>query len=557
MAEKTAVKPLGQRLLDAGLINDAQLKLALNEHKRKGIYLGDALEELKILSQDIIAKFLAQETLSELVDLSTYPIEIDAVKLIVYDTAKQHQVLPLKKDGHTLTVAMADALDVNAIDAVGQETGLTIEVVAAPKTDIMEAIERHFAHKSTIEKTIEHIIEKGLADNLDAATGDIMPMITLVDQIISASIKKRATDIHIEPEERILRVRTRVDGVLSQDLLIPKSLSAALTARIKIISDLDITEKRLSQDGRASFKIGSRVIDLRISTMPTSNGEAIVIRILDKLNVDLKFDALGFMKDDEDRMNELLKNPNGLLLVTGPTGSGKTSTLYSALSILNTMDRSILTLEDPIEFNLQVIRQTQVHPDVGMDFPTGLRSILRQDPDIVMVGEIRDSETAELAIRSALTGHLVLSTLHTNNAAGAIPRLVDMGIKPYLLSASLRAVVGQRLVRRICENCKQEVKNPDIGQLKVLGKIPEGTAFKVYEGAGCTSCSNIGLTGRLGLYEIMHIDDSFHKAIVDSYGIKELENVGRANGMLTMAEDGLRKILEGRTIVDEVLKVVM
>jgi len=557
VAEKVIQKPLGQRLLEAGLINEAQLTLALNEHKRRGIYLGDALEELKILTQDIIAKFLAEESLAEIVDVRAYPIDLDAVKLIGYELARKHSLLPLKKEGSTLTAAFADTLDVNAIDALEQATGLSVEVVTAPKIEILEAIEQHYSHKSTIEQTIDEIIKKGFDENIDAVQGDVLPMISLVDQLISTAIKNRSTDIHFEPEEQVLRIRTRIDGVLRQEVLIPKTLHTALIARVKIMGDMDITEKRLPQDGRATFKLGTRSVDLRLSTMPTSNGEALVIRILDRGSLDLKLDSLGFSNRDAQLFEKALNNPFGMILVTGPTGSGKTTTLYSGIDIISTMERSILTVEDPIEYEMPLIRQTNVHSDIGMDFAASLRSMLRQDPDVIMVGEVRDGETAELAVRAALTGHLVLSTLHTNSAAGAIPRLGDMGIEPYLISASLRTILSQRLVRRICSFCKTVDPSADKELLKLIDKnIPADATIS--KGAGCNSCKDSGYGGRIGLYEILQVGEQFHDLIVSKKGEGEIERFAKEqDGHISMAQDGLQKVLSGKTTPDEVVKVLL
>ncbi|MCP4412203.1 MAG: Flp pilus assembly complex ATPase component, partial [Gammaproteobacteria bacterium] len=431
MTESTIAKkkPLGQRLLENGFISELQLNLALNESKSRGIYLGQALENLGILSQEVITNFLADESGSEVIDLNNYPVNPEVISLIPYELSKRYQVLPLEKNGNVIKAAIADTLNINAIEALELETGLSIDVVTAPKDKIAEAIEQYYGQQESFSQLVKDILSKGV-DELDESSGNMFPVIRLVDLVISNAIRTRSTDIHFEPDEKIVRIRLRIDGVLHQEVLLPKKLQSAVTARLKVMGKLNITETRIPMDGRIAFQLGSRSIDLRMSTLPTSNGETIVLRVLDKDRIPLNLGSLGFSVEDEETLKDILKAPNGLILVTGPTGSGKTSTLYTALGIASSLERNILTLEDPIEYELPVIRQTSVNADVGMDFPTGLRAMLRQDPDVIMVGEIRDSETADLAIRASLTGHLVLSTLHTNSAAAAIPRLVDIGIKP-------------------------------------------------------------------------------------------------------------------------------
>ncbi len=551
---KTQKKPLGQRLLENGFISDLQLNLALNESKSKGIYLGQALENLGILSQDIITKFLADESGSEVIDLNNYPVNPEVISLIPYELSKRYQVLPLEKNGNVIKAAMADTLNINAIEALELETGLSIDVVTAPKDKIIEAIEQYYGQQESFSQIVEDILSKS-AEELDESSGNMFPIIRLVDLVISNAIKTRSTDIHFEPDEKIVRIRLRVDGVLHQEVLLPKKLQSAITARLKVMANLDITETRIPLDGRIAYKLGSRSIDLRMSTLPTSNGETIVLRVLDKERIPLSLSSLGFSSEDEENLNNILKAPHGLILVTGPTGSGKTSTLYTALGIASSLERNILTLEDPIEYELPIIRQTPVNPDVGMDFPTGLRAMLRQDPDVIMVGEIRDFETADLALRASLTGHLVLSTLHTNSAAAAIPRLVDIGIKPYLVSASLCAVIAQRLVRRICEHCKTKTTNMEPVLDTINIKMPADTEYQFYKGAGCKSCNNTGYHGRIGIYEIMRVDNEYHKLINDS-DIKEIEEIATKKGMKRMVEDGIQKALKGFTTLEEVLKAV-
>ncbi len=557
MAESTIKiqkKPLGQRLLENGFISDLQLNLALNESKSKGIYLGQALENLGILSQEIITKFLADESGSEVIDLNNYPVDPEVINLIPYELSKRYQILPLEKNGNIIKTAMVDTLNINAIEALELETGLSVDVVTAPKDKIIEAIEHYYGRQDSFSKIVENILSKGV-EELDERSGNMFPIIRLVDLVISNAIKTRSTDIHFEPDEKIIRIRLRVDGVLHQEVLLPKKLQSAITARLKIMGNLNITETRIPMDGRITFKSGSRSVDLRMSTLPTSNGETVVLRVLDRERIPLNLSSLGFTPDDEENIHKILKAPNGLILVTGPTGSGKTSTLYTALGIASSLERNILTLEDPIEYELPIIRQTPVNPDIGMDFPTGLRAILRQDPDILMVGEIRDYETAELAIRASLTGHLVLSSMHTNSAAASIPRLVNLGIKPYLVSASLCAVIAQRLVRRICEHCKTEITDGEEMLAEINFKMPADTEYQFYKGAGCKDCGNSGYHGRIGIYEIMRVDHEYHKLIKNA-DIREIEEVATKKGMKRMVEDGIQKALNGFTTLEEVLKAV-
>ncbi len=553
-AVKKTSKPLGQRLLDSGLISQEQLDIALNEGKSRGIYLGQALENLGILSQDVITQFLADESSTEIVDINKYPIDPETVKLVPYNIANHYQIMPLSHNERAIKIAVADTLNILAIDALELETGMSVDVVTAPKNDIFEAIERCYVRQDSIENTIKTLLGNN-DESLDETSSDTMPIIQLVDMIIAKAIKTRSTDIHFEPDQKVFRVRFRIDGVMHQEVLVPKELQRALTARLKIMGNLDITETRIPMDGRISFKTGTRVVDLRVSTLPISNGESIVLRVLDKDRVTLDLETLGFLPKSRQLVREILTNPHGLILVTGPTGSGKTSTLYAALSIVSTLEKNVLTLEDPIEYDLPLIRQTPVNPEIGMDFPTGLRAMLRQDPDIIMVGEIRDAETANLAIRASLTGHLVISTLHTNSAVAAIPRLSDMGIQPYLVSASLRAIIAQRLVRRICAHCKTEIKDAQ-KELDALGakvKIKAGHMF--FKGAGCDACSGTGYHGRVGLYEIFKMDSSYHDYIVNNTDVKTIEKAAIKNGMRKLIHDGIEKALKGLTTLEEVFKI--
>jgi type IV pilus assembly protein PilB len=546
-------KPLGERLLDAGLLTQPQLDLALSEQKRQGKRLGQVLVDLGFVPAEVIAGTLANESNTELVDIGKTVLDDDLLKLVKRDVALKHKLLPLSLKDGVLTVALADAFDVVAIDRLERETGYTIQVVTAPEDEILEAVAKHYEQSRSIGDTIELIVQGGLASEEDPEDGS--PLVRLVDQIIALGIKSKATDIHIEPDERILRVRLRIDGVLRQEALLPKQIQPAVTARIKLLADLDITEKRAPQDGRIHFVFGNSKVDLRVSTLPTNHGESIVMRILDGGRVTLALADLGYSQSDQKLIESLVSRPHGMVLVTGPTGSGKTTTLYTTLGLIDTASKSVFTLEDPIEYSLGMIRQTQVRSDLGMDFASGLRALLRQDPDVILIGEIRDTETAQLAVRAALTGHLVLSTLHTNDAIGAIPRLIDMGIEPYLLPSSLAAIVGQRLVRRNCETCKESAPVPEALLENPTVRELIGETREVWQGRGCDACRNTGFDGRLAIYEILSVDDDLHAPIVQGAPASELLKIARQNGMRSMVEDGVQKALAGHTTLAEVLRV--
>jgi type IV pilus assembly protein PilB len=546
-------KPLGVRLIDAGYINEAQLNLALREKDRGGGYLGEVLVSLGFISEDVLTESLAVETHTQVVDVLSVVIHEDVLQRVPYAIAKRHRLLPLAEEGGVLTVAMADPFDIVAIDSIEQLTGAQLEITSAPDSDIADALERHYAETSSIEDTVEALMRDG-AIPLDGEEGSESPMVRLADQIIAHAIKLRATDIHIEPEERIVRIRMRVDGVLRQEILIPSRLRSGLSARIKLMAELNVTEKRLPQDGRIRFLYGRRDIDLRISTLPTNHGESIVMRVLESSDARPGFSELGFSDAVESELRDVIERPFGMVLVTGPTGSGKTTTLYTALAEVDALRRSIFTLEDPIEYAIPLVRQTQVRTDIGMTFAAGLRALLRQDPDVILVGEMRDVETAQLAVRAALTGHLVFSTLHTNNAVGVIPRVIDMGVERYLLPAALTAIIGQRLVRSLCDACR--VRDPATAQWR--DKFPEilGTVSELCAAQGCESCLGSGFKGRRAIFEALVVDDDFHDPIVEAASPAHLEQLALSKGMHSMLMDGLRKAGLGLTSVEEVLRVV-
>jgi len=552
---RPASKPLGTRLLEAGLITEAQLDLALREQRRQGKLLGELLIELGFVSAEVITNSVASEARTDVVDVLRTVIDDDVLELVSYEAAARHKLIPISLQDGVVTAALADAFNVVAIDALEKETGYAVRVVTAPEAHILEALARHYAQGRSINDTIDLIMQDGMLPSEDDAAAE-SPLVRLVDQLIALGIKQGATDIHIEPEEKIVRIRLRVDGVLRQEALLPKPIQAALTARVKLMADLNITEKRTPQDGRIHFLFGQSKVDLRVSTLPTNHGESLVLRVLDGGGVTLGLTDLGYGERGCEPLQDFVDRPYGMVLVTGPTGSGKTTTLYTALQQIDADTRSIFTLEDPIEYSLQMIRQTQVKPEVGMDFATGLRALLRQDPDVILIGEIRDVETAQLAARASLTGHLVLSTLHTNDAIGVIPRLIDMGVERYLLPGALSGIVGQRLVRKICGHCKEEVADAErlISQANLTDLVTG--SVQLWRGAGCANCSGDGYKGRLAIYEILKIDHRFHTPIVEAAPSSELLALARAGGMKTMLENGIAKALAGETTLEEVLRVI-
>ena len=555
---------LGPRLVAAGLMTQAQLDLALREQKRKPAPLNKVLTQLGLVDPERLAEFLANEAGAKTVNLNRVAVDQAAVRLVPLAVARRYRALAISRIDQVLTVALADPFDVVAIDALGQVTGLFIEVVAAPERDILNCLELYHSTGGSIDESIDKILDekaKQVAIDLEEAAkqpgtaDEDVPVIKLVSQIITRAVNGGASDIHFEPEDNMMRIRTRVDGILYPELLIPKAMQSAVTTRLKILADLDVAENRIPQDGRASVLVGRREVNLRVSSLPTAYGENVVLRILDPSAQIGNLDKLGFEPDVLAQFRDLIARPYGVILVTGPTGSGKTTTLYAVLGEASTGDVSTFTLEDPIEYRMRLIRQTQVREEVGLTFSAGLRALLRQDPDIILVGETRDTETAQLMVRAALTGHMVFSTLHTNDAPGAIPRLVDMGVEPYLLPASLLGILAQRLVRTVCDKCKEEVKNPEsvFEQSKVTP--PENMPVRLWRGAGCPECKRTGYKGRQGIFELMVLDERFHDPIVKRAGSPEYLRLAREAGMRTMLEDGLCKAVRGMTTIEELLRV--
>jgi len=544
-------KNLEEVLVERGILTQEQLDSAKKEAEETGKSLKDVLIDSGFISKEHMPLLLSIELGVKTVDLANVIVEPEVANLIPESVVRKFKVLPLFREGNNLTVAMADPTDIRIIDELHRETGLMIEPVLASEMEIVRAIDQTYGAADTIYEIVKSIDEKRILSAKDA--GEEAPIVKLTNLIIVQAIRDRASDIHIEPEEKMVRVRYRIDGVLHRVVSLPKFLQMPVTSRIKIMSDLDIAERRLPQDGRIKMDVGNKSVDLRVSLQPTLHGENIVIRILDKSSIMIGIENLGFSKQDLETFLGLIHKPYGMILVTGPTGSGKTTTLYSALNRLNTEDRNIMTMEDPIEYQLPIVRQTQVNPQIGLTFAAGLRAILRQDPDIVMVGEIRDLETAEIAVHAALTGHLVFSTLHTNDAPSAFTRLVDMGVEPFLVSSSVIGVIAQRLVRVICEKCKESYE-PTPAVLKELG-LPEAEKLKLHRGKGCPLCKGTGYRGRIGIYSVLKVTPKIQELIVSRAPAGEIDKVARSEGMKTLREDCLDKVVNGITTVEEMLRV--
>jgi len=554
------MKPLGQRLIEAGLITETQLQNALREQARTREYLGRILIRLGYVSEEAVAAALSAQARVKYVDLGQYTPQSEATKLIPENFARQHFLVPLSYVGKVLVVAMANPLDIITIDELRRMSKGPVEVVGATQSEVLEALDRAYGvgvgagWSEVVDQSLRHVMaRRGAGAVAETDVAQEPPIIRLVDSLITRAIQDGATDVHVEPEERLIRNRFRVDGILRQGPDIPKELQGAVTARIKVMSSLDIAENRLPQDGRIDFQFGGRQIDIRVSTFPTIRGENLVLRILDRGKLVLGLEQLGYSPDHLTLFKRVLQSPNGIILVSGPTGSGKTTTLYSALSYLNSEERNIITIEDPVEYEIPGIRQSQINVKAGLTFATGLRHILRQDPDVIMVGEMRDEETVDVAVRSALTGHLVFSTLHTNDAAGAIPRLTDMGAAPFLLASALVMIVGQRLVRSICVGCKEEAEADPV-LLRRLGLEAKDDQLKFYRGKGCDKCGMTGYRGRIGIFELLRVTPEMTPLILERADSGSLQRAARAQGMRTMLEDGIRKALRGTTTLEEVAR---
>jgi type IV pilus assembly protein PilB len=564
---------LGDALIAEGLINEEQLQQALALQKKSGKRLGAVLVEMHLVTEHDIVQILSKQLRIPFIDLSNYLIDPVIAKLVPEHIAKRHMLIPINKVGNKLTVAMVDPLNIIAIDDIQLMTGLMVKPVVATQSDINKALQDAYgavAQQDKLMDDLDSIGAEGSEEDLDQL-GELgendAPIIRLCNLVIQQAVQNGVSDIHIEPFEKELRIRYRQDGVLFTAMAPPKKATAAITSRIKIMSSLNIAEKRLPQDGRIKIKVANRSIDLRVSILPCIWGEKIVMRILDQTSLRVNLEDLGFEPMTLDRFKAGINSPYGIILVTGPTGSGKTTTLYSALTSLNKIDVNCMTAEDPVEYMLHGINQVQCKPEIGLTFAAALRSFLRQDPDIIMVGEIRDFETAEIAIKASMTGHLVLSTLHTNDAPGTIGRIVNMGIEPFMVTTSVLIIQAQRLVRKVCKDCKYEIK-PRAEQIAQFGITPEllrrlelphinDKNMMFFKGKGCESCNNSGNRGRLGVYEVLAMTERLRDIILNGGSTDDIRRQAIEDGMLTLRESALRKSLIGMTSIEEVVRVTM
>jgi len=550
-----AEKRIGELLVTKKIITNEQLNETLEEQRRTGRFLGEILVKKDYATEEEVAQSLSEQLGFAYVDLSKYNLEPGVVKLLPQDIANKCSGLPLFKSATSVTVAMVNPLDVNAIDQIQKAMNSRIRPVFVTPSKLHKRIEEEYqktyADPAGSPTEIEDPEISGL-DSLQIAS--LAPVVRIVEGLIAKATELGASDIHLEPQNERFSCRYRIDGVLHDMPQPPKKYEAATISRIKIMANMDIAEKRLPQDGRIQTTVGNKNVDLRVSTFPTMYGENLVIRILDKTRALLNLDDLGMDSKNLMVFSEIIAKPHGIVLVTGPTGSGKTTTLYAALNKINSIEKNIITLEDPIEYEIERVRQSQVNVKAGLTFASGLRSIVRQDPDIIMIGEIRDRETAEIAIHAALTGHLVFSTLHTNSATSAATRLVDMGIEPFLVSSSLICVVAQRLARVLCPHCKEsyEPAKEVLEKVKIKAKK---SSLKFYREKGCAKCRNTGYSGRIGIFELIVPDDEIKKMIDRKASASEIRNSATAGGMKSLYEDGIEKLITGVTSLSEVMRV--
>ena len=552
-------KQLGQILLEQGLISEEHLQRALDEHRNTPKSLGRVLIDLGYIRERDLVRALAEQVGLEFVDLTEYRIDAAATALLPEALCRRYRALPIGEEDGKLLVAMSDPANVYALDDIRTITGRDVRPVVATANDVEQSIQRF----SGMSEQAEALATEA-ADALDTEAGvtveaavEDAPIVKLVQAIMTQAAADRASDVHIEPTETDVRVRFRVDGVLHEVMHSPKSIQGGLISRLKVMGDLNIAEKRIPQDGRVSLRVSNRSLDLRLATLPTVHGEKIVIRILDKTNALLHLSELGFLPQAFESYERSFRKPYGAILVTGPTGSGKSTTLYATLNIVNSVDRHIVTVEDPVEYRLPGVNQIQVNPKAGLTFASALRSILRADPDIILIGEIRDRETAMIAVESALTGHLVLSSLHTNDAPSAITRLIEMQVETFLVGSAIDCVVAQRLARKLCEKCKQAYA-PEERELIEAGfaesRVPDLGLF--FRPSGCQSCSNTGYRGRIGLYEVMPMTEEIERLTVERASSETVKRVAIEQGMYTLRDDGLHKAASGMTSIEEIARVV-
>ena len=560
-APQSGRAPLGQTLIATGIITEDQLRIALLEQGRIDLPLGRLLINLGFVTEGALRDALSASLGKQSVDLSNAIADAEALALVPQELAKRHRLLPLNFDprSNTLTIAIADVNDVVALDKLRGllADDIAIETLLAGDSEIARAIDQYYGHQLSIDGIL-HEIETGEVDfrSLASTTDEYsQPVVRLIDALLSNAVKRDASDIHFEPEAAFLRIRYRVDGMLRQVRALHKSYWAAMAVRIKVIAGLNIAETRAPQDGRISLNISGRQVDFRVSAQPTIHGENIVLRVLDRQKGIVPLEALGLSEVQLDLLKLMIARPEGLILVTGPTGSGKTTTLYSILNHINAEGLNIMTLEDPVEYPMAMIRQTSVSESAKLDFANGVRAMLRQDPDIILVGEVRDADTASMAFRAAMTGHQVYSTLHTNTAIGAIPRLFDLGITPEIMTGNIIGVVAQRLVRKLCEHCK-EAYAPEPMEARLLGLAPERATPTLYRAVGCARCEFQGYRGRTAIMELVRMDADMDELVARRASQREIRNAARAKGFRALAEDGARRVQDGITSLDELTRVV-
>ena len=550
-------KRLGDQLIDKGIVTSDQVAIAITEQKKSGKPLGQTLVDLGFVSESIMRDMLSESMGRQSIDLSHAVPDPDAIKLLTKQIASRHTVLPVSFNTETkrLQLAMTDIYDVIVLDRIRSVLAADIEVepLLAAEGEIRHAIDQFYGYELSVDGILREI-ETGVVDyhSLEVSGSEYsQPLVRLVDAILSDAVKRDASDLHFEPEQGFLRLRYRIDGVLQQIRSLHKDYWSAIAVRLKVMSGMNIAETRTPQDGRISLKVGGHQIDFRVSVLPTTHGENIVLRVLDRSKGIVPLEKLGLHPANLDLIKLLMSRPEGIILVTGPTGSGKTTTLYSMLNFRKSVEVNIMTLEDPVEYPMDMIRQTSINEVAKMDFASGIRSLMRQDPDIILVGEVRDEATAEMALRAAMTGHQVFTTLHTNSALGAIPRLTDIGIKPEIMAGNIIGIVGQRLLRTLCKHCKREKPADEFEQL-VLGV---NTAVSLYEPVGCERCRS-GFKGRVSVMEVLKMDDELDELVASRATPRELLKQALANGFVTMAEDGIRRVLIGETTIEELSRVV-
>jgi len=557
--------PIGEELIQQEVISEKELEEALAVQQRSGGFLGEIIINLGFSGPKEVGEALAKRLGVPYADLSEENVDPNVSQLVPEHMVRQQLVFPLKIEGDTIHAAMADPLNLAAIDDLRALTGKRVTPLLAMEHDLLNVINRHFDIRRHSEQAIKDIesdqaivaeeLEEPSADQLLSMAGDA-PVVRLVNSVMFGALSHSVSDIHLEPQSDAMRVRYRRDGLLYDHMTIPRNHQAAVVSRVKIMARMNIAERRKSQDGRIQLNSRGKQYDLRISTMPTIFGEKVVMRVLDKSTMQVPFERLGFLPEEEEIFNWLIKRPYGLILVTGPTGSGKSTSLYAALSKINHPTQNIMTIEDPVEYQLPGVNQTAVNPKAGVTFASGLRSMVRQDPDIIMVGEIRDLETAEIAVQAALTGHLVFSTLHTNDAPSALVRLMDMGVEPFLISSAVIGVIAQRLVRMVCDRC-QEQYEPDPGLLTEIGIDTNGKPIpKLWRGAGCRHCNSTGYSGRSAVFEVLKMDESLRALVLKRSAATVLREQAIAQGMRTMQDTAARKVLDGLSTPEEVLRVV-